>query len=86
MTATNGRGATTRIVSKEDIDEIVGRLDDAAAAAIMATGASRDELMEAYAWLTADDALRRRLHHAPHGTVAWLCELLAAEMEPPEER
>lgn len=75
-----------RILTKEDIDEIVGRLDDAATAAIIATEATRDDLLEAYEWLTADDAQHRRLHSAPHGTVARLCDLLEAEIAPPEER
>lgn len=76
---------TRRVVTKEDIDEIVGRLDDAATAALIATGASRDELLEAYAWLTADDAQHRRLHHAPGGMIARLYDLLEAEIVPPEE-
>jgi hypothetical protein len=75
-----------RILTKEDIDEIVGRLDDAATAAIIATGATRDELLEAYEWLTADDAQHRRLHSAPHGIIARLCDLLEPEITPPEER
>jgi hypothetical protein len=75
-----------RTVTKEDIEEIVGRLEDATMAAIIATGASKDELLEAYAWLTADDAQHRRLHSVPHGTVAWLCAILEAELAPPEER
>jgi len=74
------------IVGKADIDEIVGQLDDALVAAVIATGASREELIEAYAWLTADDALHRDLHHAPQGRVAEICELLEAEIAPPEER
>ena len=86
MTSASDPAGRKRVVSKADIDEIVGRLDDAAAAAIIAMGASRDELLEAYAWLTADDAQRRRLHSAPHGTVARLLSLLEAEIVPPEER
>jgi hypothetical protein len=75
-----------RIITKEDVDEIVGRLDDATTAALIATAATRDELLEAYAWLTADDAQHRRLHREPHGKVAWLCDLLEADIVPPEER
>lgn len=75
-----------RVVTKEDIDEIVGRLDDAVTSAIIATGASREELLEAYSWLTADDAQHRRLHSAPRGTIAQLYELLEAEIVPPDER
>ncbi len=86
MAAMAGPPEQRRVVTKQDIDEVVGRLDDAAATAIVATGASREELLEAYAWLTADDAQRRRLHRAPSGTVARLCDLLEAEISPPEER
>lgn len=86
MPPETGSTEQKRSVTKEDIEEIVGRLDDAATAAIIATGANRDELLEAYAWLTANDAQHRRLHSAPHGTIAWLCELLEAEIVPPEER
>ncbi|MGO8915489.1 MAG: hypothetical protein ACLQJR_06230 [Stellaceae bacterium] len=86
MASMMGPTGEQRIVTKKDIDEIVGRLDDAATAAIIATGASRDELLEAYAWLTADDAQRHRLHRAPHGMIARLCDLLEAEIAPPEER
>ncbi len=86
MAAMTDPTESKRVVSKEEVEEIVGRLEDAAVSAIIATGASRDELLEAYAWLTADDASHRRLHRAPHGTVARLCDLLEAEMVPPEER
>jgi hypothetical protein len=81
-----GPSEQKRIVTKEDIDEIVGRLDDAATAAIIATEASRDELLEAYAWITADDAQHHRLHRALHGTIARVYDLLEAEIAPPEER
>jgi hypothetical protein len=82
MTAAKGPTEAMRVVRKADMDEIVGWLDDNMAAAIIATGATRDELMEAYGWLTADDAL----HRAPHGTVARLRELLEAATEQPEGR
>jgi hypothetical protein len=74
-----------RILMKEDVDEIVGPLEDSTIAALIATGASRDDLLEAYAWLTADDAQHRRLHREPHGTIAQLCEILEAEIAPPDE-
>jgi hypothetical protein len=86
MTSAPGPVERKRRITKDDVDEIVGRLDDAAAVAVIATGASRDELLEAYAWLTADDAQHRRLHQEPHGVVARLYDLLEAEIQPPEER
>lgn len=86
MAPVSGSTEQKRVVTKEDVDEIVGRLDDAVTAAIIATGATRDELLEAYEWLTADDAQHRRLHQGPGGTIAGLCDLLEAEITPPEER
>ena len=74
-----------RILMKQDVDEIVGPLEDSTITALIATGASRDDLLEAYAWLTADDAQHRRLHREPHGTVAQLCEILEAEIARPDE-
>ena len=74
-----------RILMKQDVDEMVGPLEDSTITALIATGGSRDDLLEAYAWLTADDAQHRRLHREPHGTVAQLCEILEAEIARPDE-
>lgn len=73
-------------VTVREIGEIVGELDAAAIESIIATGATREEVLEAYAWLSADDSLHRELHHVPHGTVARVYEILEAEMAPPNER
>jgi len=78
--------AESSIVTKQDIDEIVGRLNDGAVATIIATGATRADLLEAYAWLAADDVQHRRLHSAPHGMVAQVLDILEADMPESEER
>jgi hypothetical protein len=74
-----------KTVTAEDIREIVGPLDDSVVAAIVATGATVEEVAEAYAWLTADDSLSKELKHACQGRAAIVCDLLAPEIEAPEE-
>jgi len=74
-----------KTITAEEIREIVGTLEDAVVTAIIATGATVKDVSEAYAWLTADDPLAREFQHACQGRVAVVCDLLASEMEPPEE-
>ena len=74
-----------KTINADEIREIVGPLDDAVVAAIFATGATVKDVTEAYAWLTANDSLARELKHACQGRVAIVCDLLASEIEPPEE-
>jgi hypothetical protein len=73
-------------VTAREIGEIVRELAAATIASIIATGATREEVLEAYAWLSADDSLHRELHHMPHGTVARVYEILEAELAPPNDR
>ena len=63
-------------MTREDVIEIAGPLDDGRVLQILKTGATRDELLEAFTWVSADDAMARELHHQPHGRVAQLCEIL----------
>lgn len=75
-----------RVVTASDIGEIVGELDPAAVASIIATGATRDELLEAFSWLSSDDSLHRALHHGPRGRVAQVYDILDAEIALPDDR
>jgi hypothetical protein len=70
----------------EEIVHIVGRVENGTVAAILATGATRDEVLEANTWLTADDDMHRELHRQPRGVVAQVLNILEAEIVPPEER
>ena len=64
-------------MTRDDVFHIVGpAVDDSVILEIVATGATREELEEAMAWLYADDAMTREAHHRPHGVVAQLCEIL----------
>ena len=65
-----------------EVVEILGPLDDAVLAAILRTEATRNEVMEAYAWLSADDQLRRERHSTIHGKAAEVCRILEAELPP----
>lgn len=79
MTAEEARPLTA-----SEIREILRRPDDDLVSAILALGATRDELIEAKVWLSADD-LRRERHETVHGRVAALFELLDARIiEEPE--
>ena len=85
MKAKRQRSAGRRSATTEDIVDIVGKVEDGTLAAILATGATREEVLEANAWLIADDQMHRELHHGPQGVVAQVVDILEAETAPPEE-
>jgi hypothetical protein len=66
-------------LTREQVTEICGRLDDMKIADIIATGASPAELMDARTWLVADDYLGGDLGRSASGRVARLVELLRAD-------
>jgi len=72
-------------ITAQEIHDIVGPLDDAVVAAILATGATAEDVYEAYAWLTSDDRLGEELQHSCQGRAAIVCDLLAPEIEPLED-
>ncbi|MEA2780207.1 MAG: hypothetical protein QOK29_1751 [Rhodospirillaceae bacterium] len=74
-----------KAINSEELRQIVGLLEDDVASAIIATGATVEEVTEAYAWLTMDDPLGKDLHHGCHGRAAVVCDLLAAAIEDPED-
>ncbi|WGF90760.1 hypothetical protein [Marinivivus vitaminiproducens] len=63
----------------EEITAILGPVDEALIAAIVQTGASAEELAQAWAWVCADDALIGEGRPLPSGRVAELIDLLIAE-------
>lgn len=68
-----------------EIREILGPIDDAVIAAILRLGPTRNEVMEAFAWLSADDQIRREKHRTIHGTAAEVWRILEAELPPSGE-
>jgi len=74
-------------LSRDEIAAIVGPLDDARIAEIIATGATPAELTEAFGWLTRNGEMGAQLRHSLHGTVARLYEILKRdEPRAPDER
>lgn len=72
-------------VRASEVIEIVGPLDDAVVAGVVATGATPAEVLEAYTWLTADDQLGTELDRTRTGKVAQVYDILAPEFEGAEE-
>lgn len=75
----DGRAATA-----SEIREIVGAVDDAVMASIVAVGATQEEVLEAKTWLASDDYLHRELHHAVQGRAAQIVDILEAELPDPD--
>jgi len=69
----------------EEIKAILGPVDETLIAQINQTGASAEELTQAWSWLSADEALINEGRSLPSGRVAELISLLeAAELDPEE--
>jgi hypothetical protein len=70
---------------EEDITAILGPVDEVLIAEINRIGASHAELAEAWAWVSADEALINDGRPHPSGRVAELVSLLEVlEQDPPE--
>ncbi|WP_342236697.1 hypothetical protein [Inquilinus sp. OTU3971] len=66
-------------LSAEDVAAILGPAEETLVADIIRTGASREELAQAWAWVGSDDAMIGDGRPLPSGRVAELVELLAPE-------
>lgn len=69
-------------MSRDDVVSVLGPVDETLTAEIIATGASSEELREAWAWLNADEALMSAGRALPGTRIAGLIDLL----EPDEEQ
>jgi hypothetical protein len=66
-----------RAVTREDVAHIVGpAVAESVILEIIRTGATKEELEEAFAWVNANDEMTREGRHQPHGLVAELCDIL----------
>jgi hypothetical protein len=63
-------------IARDDVISVLGPVDDAVIVEIAASGASLDELREAWAWLNEDEALMGSGRPLPGTRVAFLIELL----------
>jgi len=75
-----------KAASAGEIRDIDGTLDDGVIASIVALGATREEILEARAWLASDDYLHRELHHSLRGRAAEVFDILEAELQEPDRR
>jgi hypothetical protein len=66
-------------LSSEAIERVLGPVDNPTKAQIAGTGATEGELVEALAWVQADDVLVDEGRRLPTGKVAELVDIL----EPP---
>jgi hypothetical protein len=63
-------------ITAAELHRMLGDLDDATCARIIATGATRAEVLEAQQWLSADDQLGTDLERGKHGVVGEIYEIL----------
>ncbi len=70
-------------ITSTQVAEIVNIADDSMTAAIIATGATLQDLEEAAAWAFGEDDTMGPTHHRLSGVVAQVYDILTAN-EPPE--
>ncbi len=70
---------STRPLTRKAINGIVGRVSDETAAALIATGASEEQLVEARQWSFGDSSLGEEEGRPLEGVVAELYDILTAD-------
>jgi len=71
-------------MTREEVRAVLGPVDDSLIVEILGTGASLEELTEAYAWVTDDEAPMNAGRPLASGRVSLLIDILeAAEEEAP---
>lgn len=84
---TNGltEGPRVQHLSHDDVAHLVGDLDDSVIAAILATGASYEEIELALKWIGAGAEEPRLNAHGLTPTAELVCDILASTAEFAEE-
>ena len=72
------------IVTRTEVVSVLGPSDETLIMDVLATGATHEELAQAWAWVTNDEALMNDGHSLPSGRTAELVALLAPEDEDDE--
>jgi hypothetical protein len=72
-------------LTRKAVTESLGKLNDLTVADIIAMDATREELAEAHAWITNDEALINAGRALPTGRIARLVELIKERDEEQEE-
>lgn len=73
--------ANSPVLTRGDIEAIVGPVDEEKMAAIVGTGATQAELVEAFAWTGSDSERMAEAGKTLTGRVAELHEILTVEDE-----
>ncbi|QKC98304.1 hypothetical protein [Mesorhizobium sp. NZP2298] len=68
-------------MTRQDVVSALGSIDDVTITEIIASGASLEELREAWAWAFADEALMSQGRPLPGTRVATLIDLIEADDE-----
>ena len=76
----------SRALTPQDVRHIVGDLDDAKIAAILATDATVEELEEAAAWASGESDVMGDLERPLEGVVATVYDILMTDEEFLEDR
>lgn len=71
-------------ITREEIHSVLGPTDDALAAQILLQGVTLDELREAWAWISQDDALIKEGRPLPGTKVGTIIDLLQPEEDEPQ--
>lgn len=66
-------------LTRDDLEAVLGPIDDEKAAAILATGASQEELVEAWTWAAGDSEPLAAAGKSLTGRVADVYEILTAD-------
>ena len=72
-------------LTRQAITEILGRVSDQTAVALIATGADEEELLEARQWAAGDSSLAKDKGRPLHGPVARAYDILTADEQYPDE-
>jgi hypothetical protein len=72
-------------LTRKDVTEMFGELEDVVIAKVIATGATSEELAQAHAWLANDEPLMNTGRSLPRGRVARLVDIIAAINEEEEQ-
>ncbi len=64
-------------LTRDEVESVLGPIDDVLAAEVIATGASLAELEQAWAWINADEAQLNEFQPLPTGRVAAVIEILS---------
>ena len=76
----------TEPLSHDRVVEIAGDLKDSKVAAILATGATVEDLLEAVAWASSESDVMGKSRHPLSGQAERLYEILTVDEELEEER